>query len=317
MNPLRAFWRFFSGRFPAPRYLAYVVLWPAGILGALAPLRPPGAAVGPGVAEQVCGALAVFVILFFMRAVDEVKDLDYDREFNPGRPLVTGETEVAAVRVYLAGAAVAAVVLSAVVGAAAVVTAVLITAYSLFLLLLERVSERFRESVWGNIVVTIQLKTGLVCYVALLAGSELAWSDGAGTPALPTALVVLSFVLAYLHWEIARKTVRARFALPGEKLYSTARGAAWSLGAAVALMLAACALRVAVALGPDAAEVRPAALAVLAVPLALVLWNVLAFRGHREARHTAGGPAFAAYLAFLAAGAVQPALMGEAPGWFG
>ncbi|MCL7376955.1 hypothetical protein [Streptomyces sp. 35G-GA-8] len=312
MNPARAFWRFFIGRFPAPRYLAYVVLWPAGILGALAPLRPPGAAVGPGLAEQVCGALAVFVILFFMRAVDEVKDLDYDREFNPERPLVTGETGVAAVRVYLAGSAVAAVALSAVVGAAAVVGAVLIMAYSLFLLLLERVSERFRESVWGNIVITIQLKTGLVCYVALLPRP-----GDAGTPALPTALVVLSFVLAYLHWEIARKTVRARFALPGEKLYSTARGAAWSLGAAVALMLAACALRVAVVLGPDAAEVRPAALAVLVVPLALVLRGVLGFRGHGEARRTAGGPAFAAYLAFLAAGAVQPALMGGAPAWFG
>ncbi|MEV6425279.1 hypothetical protein [Streptomyces sp. NPDC051662] len=312
MNPARAFWRFFSGRFPAPRYLAYVVLWPAGILGALAPLRPPGAAVGPGVAEQVCGALAVFVILFFMRAVDEVKDLDYDREFNPDRPLVTGETQVAAVRVYLAGSAVTAVALSAVVGAAAVVGAVLIMAYSLFLLLLERVSDRFRESVWGNIVVTIQLKTGLVCYVALSAGS-----GDAGTPALPTALVVLSFVLAYLHWEIARKTVRARFALPGEKLYSTARGAMCGLGVAVALMLAACALRVAVTLGPDAAEVRPAALAVLAVPLALVLRNVLGFRGHSQARRTAGGPAFAAYLAFLAAGAVQPALMGGAPAWFG
>ncbi|MFC9738500.1 hypothetical protein ACFVKC_11355 [Streptomyces noursei] len=312
MRPLRAFWRFFSRRFPALRYLAYVVLWPAGVLGALAPLRPAGAAVGPGVAKQVCAALALFVILFFMRAVDEVKDLDYDREFHPDRPLVTGETDAATIRFYLAGAAVAAVALSAVVGTAAVVTGVAIMAYSVFLLLLERVSERFRESIWGNIAITIQLKTGLICYLALLAAS-----GGTGTSPLPTALVVLSFLLAYLHWEIARKTVRARFALPGEKLYSTACGARWSLGVAAALMVTACFLRAVVTLKADAGAVRPATLAVLAAPLALVVWGVIGFRRRGEARHTAGGPAFAAYLAFLATGAVQPALMGEAPPWFG
>ncbi|MEU7381107.1 MULTISPECIES: hypothetical protein [unclassified Streptomyces] len=312
MRPLRAFWRFFSRRFPALRYLAYVVLWPAGVLGALAPLRPAGAAVGPGVAEQVCAALALFVILFFMRAVDEVKDLDYDRQFHPDRPLVTGETDAATIRVHLAGAAAVAVALSAVVGPAAVVTGLAIMAYSVFLLVLESTSERFRESVWGNIAVTIQLKTGLICYVALSAGS-----GAAGTPPLPTALVALSFLLAYLHWEIARKTVRTRFALPGEKLYSTAIGAPWSLGVAAGLMVTACALRAVVALGPDADGVPSAALAVLAVPLALVAWGVVGFRRRGEVRHTAGGPAFAAYLAFLATGAVQPALTDGAPPWFG
>lgn len=315
MRPLRAFWRFFARRFPALRYLAYVALLPAAVLGTLAPSRPAGAAVGPGVAEQVCAALALFVILFFMRAVDEVKDLDYDREFHPDRPLVTGETDFATVRGCLVGSAVTAVALSAVVGMSAVVTAAAIMAYSLFLLLLERVSERFRESVWGNIVVTIQLKTGLICYAAQLSTAE-----SAGTPAPATALVVLSFVLAYLHWEIARKTVRSRFALPGEKLYSTVPGASWSLAVAAALMLVACALRAAVLLGPlgpHPHEVGPAALVVLALPLAPVIWTVLDFRRHRRARHTAGAPAFATYLVFLASGVVQPALMHDAPPWFG
>ncbi|WP_093800964.1 hypothetical protein [Streptomyces sp. Wb2n-11] len=315
MKALRAFWRFFSRRFPAPRYLAYVVLLPVGVLGTLAPLRAEGAAVGPGAAQQGCAALALFVILFFMRAVDEVKDLDYDREFHPDRPLVTGETDVATAGTYLAGSAVVALGLSAVVGTAAVVTAAAIMTYSLFLLLLERVSERFRESMWGNILVTVQLKTGLVCYVA-----QLSTTGAAGAPAAETALVVLAFVLAYLHWEIARKTVRSRFALPGEKFYSTAPGAAWSLGAAAALMVAACVIRAAVVLGSpgsDTGGVRPVFLVVSALPLALVIWTVLDFRAQRRRRHTAGAPAFAAYLAFLVTGALQPALMDDAPPWFG
>ncbi|MGW5095473.1 hypothetical protein ACWEQ1_34150 [Streptomyces nodosus] len=312
MSPLHAFWRFFSRRFPAPRYLAYVVLWPAGVLGALAPLHPAGTPVGPGAAQQVCAALALFVILFFMRAVDEIKDLDYDRRFHPDRPLVTGETDTTTIRLYLAASAALATALSTVVGPTAVVTGTAIMAYSVLLLLLENTYQRFRDSVWGNIAVTIQLKTVLISYVALQAGSA-----GAGTAPLPTALVVLSFLLAYLHWEIARKTIRTQFALPGEKLYSTAIGAPWSLGVAGALMLTACALRAGVTLGSDTDETRPAALALLAVPVALVAWGIIDFRRHKEARHTAGGPAFAAYLTFLATGAVQPALMSEAPPWFG
>ncbi|MEW1660312.1 MULTISPECIES: hypothetical protein [unclassified Streptomyces] len=312
MRPLHAFWRFFSQRFPAPRYLAYVLLWPAGVLGTLAPLRPATTAVGPGATAQGCAALALFVILFFMRAVDEIKDLDYDRQFHPDRPLVTGETDTATLRIYLAGSAALALTLSAAVSAAAVVTGAAIMAYSVLLLLLEKTSERFRESIWGNIAITIQLKTGLICYAALPAAS-----GSAGAPPLPTALVVLSFLLAYLHWEIARKTLRARFALPGEKLYSTACGARWSLAIATALMVTACFLRAVVTLQADAGDVRPATLAVLAIPLALVAWGAVDFHRHSQRRHTAGGPAFAAYLAFLATGAVQPALMDQAPPWFG
>ncbi|MFD8463448.1 hypothetical protein ACFV27_46850 [Streptomyces antimycoticus] len=115
-------------------------------------------------------------------------------------------------------------------------------AYSLFLLGLERLSPCFRDSVWGNIVVAVQLKSGVLLYTVLLARTA-----DAAAPTNPSALTVVAFLLVYLSWEAARKTVREPFARPGEKLYSTAAGATASLTVASALLLVGCACRVAVA----------------------------------------------------------------------
>ncbi|GAA4312619.1 hypothetical protein GCM10023086_33250 [Streptomyces venetus] len=290
---LRVFGRFFLTRFPLGQYSVYVVLLPAAVFGTLASAGwsgPPSALGAGGVAA---GLLALLCVLFFMRVVDEVKDLAYDREFNPSRPLVTGEVGTRQVRWYLVGAAVCAVTLAARVGGAAVATAALIMAYSLFLLWLERISPWFRDSVHVNIAITIQLKTGVVVYAVTLAHAA-----GVHAPPAVVACAVPAFVLAYLSWEVARKTVRPEFARPGEKLYSTAVGAFGSLALAGFLLAAACLLLVTAAALWQSWDVLW--LAAFAAPAVCATWGWLRWHSRRTVRYSPGGPALLAYVVFLA-----------------
>ncbi len=278
--------RFTLHRYPPAKYVFYVSLLVAAVLTTLAPLR---AGAGPGLVEVACGWAGVFTLLYFFRIVDEVKDLPYDREFNPKRPLVTGEVTLANVRAYGVGSGATALAFSAVAGRAPLVVAAGAISYSLLLLLAERKSTAFADSMWGNIVVTIQLKTILVLYVVAVGG---------GGAALPTALLVVSFLFGYLHWEIARKTTRREFERPGEKLYSTAAG--WTGGAVVALVLliVACALQAVVAVvWQDAGSET----FWLALPLPITAWGLAKLARHRGNRYVPGNPALLAYVVFLAA----------------
>ena len=292
MSRTASFWRFFSQRFPAVKYLAYVAIWSTAILSAMAWAKPRTAPVFPGWKQCVCGALALFVILFFMRVVDEIKDVDYDQKFHQDRPLVSGETDVGTLRSYLIGSAVIALALSLPLGIAEMVTACSIMMYSLILLWLERISPSFRDSMYGNIVVTIQLKAGLIFYVV-----EVSATEKQSLPVLPTALVGLSFLLAYLYWEMARKTVREDFLLPGEKAYSVPIGAGGSLAVASALMTTACVLRAVVAI--HWGRVSGAGIFILFTPLFLVAWVAGEVLRRRSVRYAPGLPAMCAYLVFL------------------
>ncbi|MEU0009619.1 hypothetical protein ABZ079_36825 [Streptomyces sp. NPDC006314] len=166
-------------------------------------------------------------------------------------------------------------------------------AYSLFLLGLEHLSPRFRDAVWGNIVVTVQLKSGVLLYTVLLARTA-----GAAAPAGPSALTLMAFLLAYLSWEVARKTVREPFARPGEKLYSTAVGATASLAVASALLLSACVCRVAVAASRQSWGAWWQ-YAFLLPPTALA-WGWVCRQRRSGERYAPGGPALLAYVVFLA-----------------
>lgn len=282
---MRTWWRFSLRRFPPPKYVFYVTLLVAAVLTTLAPLR---AGAGPGPVEVACGWAGVFTLLYFFRVVDEVKDLPYDREFSPDRPLVTGEVTLANVRAYAVGSAAAALVFSAVAGLVPLIVAAGALSYSLLLLLAERRSAAFADSMWGNIVVTIQLKTVLVLYVVAVGG---------GGAALPTGLLVVSFLFGYLHWEIARKTVRRGFERPGEKLYSTAAGWAGGSAVALALLVTACVLQAVVALAWQ--DAGPEVL-LLALPLPITAWGLLKLAREHENRYAPGNPALLAYVVFLA-----------------
>lgn len=291
------FWRYLTRRFPIGQYPIYVTLFSAGLLGVLRPPGPRWAPTGADWLRWALGAATLLVVLFFMRTVDEIKDLAYDRVFQPDRPLVTGELTVATMRGYLAGSAVVALALSAPVHPGLVGTAAAIMAYSLLLVWFERISPAFAAGMFRNIAVAIQLKTGLLLYVVLL-GTTI----GITGDVVTSTLAVTAFLAAYLHWEIARKTIRARYARPGERLYSTVIGTGGSLSLATGLLVAACVLVAVV----DARRDVPAGFtAALLLPLALTGAAVADFLRRRDRRSAPGALTLVGYLLFLLVLAVR------------
>ncbi|MFR9728387.1 hypothetical protein ACL03H_04095 [Saccharopolyspora sp. MS10] len=281
---MRVFWRFFTKRFPPLKYVFYVSLLVSGVLSALAPLRNGP---GPGFGAAGCAAVALFALLFFLRSVDEVKDRDYDREFNPRRPVVTGEVTTRDIGIYLVVSAAVALAASALAGLGPVLVAVAAMAFSLFLGWLETSWGRFDASMWRNIALTVQLKTLLVCLVVALGGP---------LPVLPSALLVSSVVLGYLHWEVARKTVRAEFAVPGEKLYSTAAGTAGALAVSAGLLVAACAAQAAAGLVWAGASWQ---VLVFLLPLPCTAWGLARFARTTGHRYAPAGPTLLGYVVLL------------------
>lgn len=296
------FWRYFTTRFPIGQYVVYVTLWVFALDSVLAVQRSAGGAVAPSWPKQVGGAVVVYTVLFFMRTVDEIKDLDYDRQFSPDRPLVTGEVTLPAMRVYLVGSAVIAVVVSAVVGWQLVPIASAVMLYALLLVQLEKWSTAFADSMFRNILVAVQLKTGLALFVAILAAI-----GNTHVSLWRVLLTVVAFVCAYTHWEIARKTERPQFSRPGEKLYSSVVGTYPSLAISYALLVIACLL--ASVLTPGA--IRLAYL----VPLAITAAGMGVFAVRRDAKFPVGAPALVGYLAFLVVSVLQAATA-DGIGWF-
>ncbi|MFD0891619.1 hypothetical protein ACFQ08_44320, partial [Streptosporangium algeriense] len=76
--------RYVLGSYPPAFYLPYGVSWAVGVtaLFTLADPRVTGWRPDVGV---VVAALTFAIDLLLMRALDDIRDLDYDREHNPGR----------------------------------------------------------------------------------------------------------------------------------------------------------------------------------------------------------------------------------------
>ncbi|WP_068021090.1 hypothetical protein [Nocardia mexicana] len=250
-----------------PHYLLYAVLFTLAVEGTAA--LASGVQWRPGGATVVRIAV-VAIVLLYLRMVDEQKDLDYDREYHPDRPLVTGAVSARELRVAMGVIAVVAVggSLALSVRSAVMISAALV--YGLLLWGLERLSATVRDAVMVNLAVTYPVQLFIIGYV--VASAIDTGQVGSGWAAAAVAVV---FAGAFLQFEFARKT--AREPRPGEMLYSNALG---PTGSAVAGVL--CAV---LAVACDLILVRPweysAPRAVIAwIPLVLLvfpLWGAFRF----------------------------------------
>src|SRR5262249_55600190 len=179
--------------------------------------------------------------LFYLRVVDEQKDLAYDQVHHPDRPLVAGTVGLRDLRAAMVATALTLIALNR--GAAVIVLAADL-AYAIFLIHLERWSPRVRDGLLLNLAVPYPVQLLLSVYVLISAGLGLNWP------------LIAVFVLVFMHFEFARKTAWA----PASRFYSTILGARGS--AAVTMVCAAGAAGLAVASGGGWAPV-----AVLALPI--------------------------------------------------
>jgi 4-hydroxybenzoate polyprenyltransferase len=182
-------------------------------------------------------AVVFFLVLLYLRAIDEIKDLPYDRLYNPDRPLVRAAITEAEVACLASVVAVLVLGLSLWLSPWLAALAVLQLAYGLGLLMLERASRRVRESILLNLCITFPVSAVLNVY---------AWAYLAA-PALSQAWPVLALhMAAFLHMEFGRKLKWPQHVQAGDNGYAQALGVKGAVAVCVLLGLVACALASAV-----------------------------------------------------------------------
>jgi hypothetical protein len=235
----------------------------------------------------------VFVCLFFLRMVDEIKDYEYDVVHNPGRPLVTGLVTRADVTRYLLLFAALVLGANAVLALPLMAWVALDLGYGLFQLPLERWSRAVRERLLVNLAAVYPVNIGLSVYALLFFLQR----TGAGFHAVQAWLIV-AYACAFLHFEFARKTGWPGLATGGERLYSLEVGMTGALTLATVMGLAA----PAIALALFAPWAKSGAAAILGwLPLAVLApmaFGLSAFARNRTRRHSARPPAVAYLFTF-------------------
>lgn len=215
---------------PPQTYIVLSCLWSLSLMallqGALGALHAR-----PG---MLTVATSFFLILLFLRAVDEIKDFDYDRRHNADRPLVRGDVTVAEVWSLAVVVACVVLVLNSSLDAKLALFAATDMAYGLGLLALERASRTFRESILLNLIVTFPVSAALNCYAWLYL------QDRALAPGLLGALpIIVAHIGAFLHFEFGRKLKWPHLSSAGENGYALVLGARGAITVCLVLGLLA------------------------------------------------------------------------------
>lgn len=217
----------------------------------------------------------LFLVLFFLRVVDELKDLDYDRVHNPDRPLVRGAVTVRQLVGWMAGTALIVVAINAPISPWLVAIAIADMVWGLVLVALERRSPRVRNGMFLNLLVTYPVNIALSVY-----GYAFVLARSGGAPSLRGSLVIVAFAFAFLNYEILRKTVWPHLAEESERLYSHALGGHGAIGLAFGFALGATAI-LATLLSTSA---RPWLSVFAFLPLIPATAALAKFLRHRDAR---------------------------------
>ncbi len=272
-------------------HLAFAGLWSLSLLGNLHVVS--GATAWRWDARTLILVASVFLCLFFLRMVDEIKDFDYDRVYNPDRPLVAGLITRADIAVYLVLFAATVLLLNATIALVLVGWLVLDLAYGLLQLPLEKASAAVRDNLFVNLITVYPVNVGLSVYTLLFFLD----ATGAAFDAKQVWLVV-AYACAFLHFEFARKSGWLHLASSGERLYSQLVGLGGSLVLSTGFGLAALGL----VLGLLAPWAQSGAARVTGwlplLVLAPMIHGLVAFARHRHKRHAARPPAVAFLFTF-------------------
>lgn len=165
--------------------------------------------------STVGSILTLFGVLFVLRAIDEVKDLEYDQQHNPDRPLVSGVVSVTDIRSYvLFGTLIVATANSFIALPLSLFIAVNV-GYGLLLMWLEKTMPLMDKSLFFNLIITYPVSIALSFYTLLQTQHSQHTTISTGM-----LLTIGCYVLAFLHFEIIRKSMWEHLSDPAEKLYS-------------------------------------------------------------------------------------------------
>lgn len=248
--------RYVSGSYAPVPSLVFAAAWAYGVTGLFAALDPLATRWRPGAGTAVA-AVTVFADLLLMRALDDVRDLGYDRRFNPGRPLASGAVRVRDLGVLYAVGSLAVLALNAVrpwqvavLGVQLGHGVIVVTAHC-------RLGRPSGDRLLANLLVSLPAPVLLHAY--LYAGYLHAAGHRAGRPGLVAITVA---VLAAGHAELAKNLTRTP--RPGERTYAAALGLRGTAALALTAPALSAALLVARSEAPPAWT--PAAVLPLVVP---------------------------------------------------
>jgi len=230
---MRRFLLFVLATYAPGKHFAFACLWVLSLLGGLVSVD---SAVDTRVFDLrvlLC-ILTVFFALFVLRVADEIKDYDYDKVYNPDRPLVTGAVSLSDLVAYIVGTSILLVTINAFLSWILLLIICVDIGYGVYLVWLDKRSDRVRESMFLNLVVTFPVNVGLSVYTYCFFLGEVG-----GEATLEGVFTIIAFAAAFLHWEFCRKTFWPHHAREGMRLYSKVIGANGSSGMALAFAVVA------------------------------------------------------------------------------
>ncbi|WP_109006102.1 hypothetical protein [Streptomyces rishiriensis] len=270
--------RFVAGSYPPLTSVLLACAWAYGVTGLFAAIQPSYAAAWRPDTGTAVAAVTLVVTLLLMRAVDDIRDLEYDRRHHPKRPLARGAVSIRDLLVLCASGS---VVLLAINADSPTALAVLAGQLGYCLLVLA-VHHWLRWPSGDKLVLSLlvsfpaQLLLHVYLYARYLHSASLGTSrDG--------ALAIVIVVLASVHLELAKKITRRP--QPGERSYVDVFGLAGTTGIALAAPALSAVLLIAGARAT--AVLAPLAVLPLALP-ALAGWR---FRRSTTLRWPEAAPA--------------------------
>ncbi len=165
--------------------------------------------------ELIIIPISFFMVLLFLRMVDEIKDFDYDKVYKPDRPLVTGMVSFREIKLYCFYIAMTVLLLNLFLDWRSSLCLLAIMGYGLFLLVLESRSNIIRENVFLNLLVTFPVSSALNFYVL----SYIVWAEGYRFE-FDMLGIVIAYIAVFLHFEFGRKTTWTELLQKGENVYA-------------------------------------------------------------------------------------------------
>ncbi|SEK56049.1 UbiA family prenyltransferase [Streptacidiphilus jiangxiensis] len=281
---MRRWARFVAGSYPPLPSVLFALAWAFGVTGLFAAVQPHSPPWRPGLGTADA-ALTLTVTLLMMRAVDDIRDLDYDRRHSPRRPLASGAVSIRDVLTLCAVGSV--VVLALNVGNP--VALVAIGGQLAYCALVLAAHHWWRWPSGDKLLLNLavgfpaQLLLHLYLYARYLNTTSL-------NPGRHGVLAVVIVVLASVHLELAKKITRRRE--PGERSYVDVFGLSGTIGIALVAPLLSTVLLV------TGARSTPALVPLAVLPLVLPALAGWRFWRKRTSRWSPVAPALYLLLTF-------------------
>ncbi|GAB3973983.1 hypothetical protein GCM10027615_38480 [Plantactinospora veratri] len=187
-------------RFPLRVYGTYALLWVLALDGSISLVQPNIRRwqLSPYLLVEIA---SVLLTLLFIRIVDEQKDLAYDREHHPDRPLPRGAVRLGEVRAATAACGLVVVAVNLAISPWLAGWSLLNLGYVCLLVGWERAAPRASARLFLNLLVSYPGQLMVSCYIwlALLIRADAA-------PTWHAVPVLVMFAAVFLHFEFARKT---------------------------------------------------------------------------------------------------------------